>query len=247
MSSRQSHINQCYILHSRAYQDNSLILDCFSLQVGRISFIAKGARKSKKNTISLLQPFKLLSITYLGSKDLKILIGVEEIRQYALKGKAIYCAYYLNELLIRLLGSDNDSQTVFDLYQITLGELEQCHLSLDNILRLFEIQLLSELGYHPNLTEDIQTRLTVEKTKNYYFDPLSGPYQVETLYAKNSLFFSGKSLLAISQLDFSEPSVLKESKLLLRMILLSHLGDSPLKSREVYKQMYANKKIRNGK
>jgi len=49
---------------------------------------------------------------------------------------------------------------------------------------------------------------------------------------------SGKSLTAIDSLTLDNQQILKESKVLLRQILLGYLGDTPLKSREVYRQLY---------
>ncbi|MFK5985278.1 MAG: DNA repair protein RecO [Pseudomonadota bacterium] len=252
MGSRQIQINHCYILHSRAYQDNSLILQCFSLEKGIISVLARGARSSKKQLLSLLQPFQSLSLSYLGRGDLQILTGVEAlaiseqiiqnnvITTFKLTGKAMYCAYYLNELLLRLLALEDSNPDIFALYQKTLFDLQNNKSSLAISLRYFEIQLLNFLGYQPNLMYDVSSSEEIQENRNYYFDPLAGPSEV-TSKNENSLqgrYFSGKNLLAIQSLIFDTPQLQSDSKYLLRQILQSHLGDKPLKSREVYIQMY---------
>jgi len=235
MSQRSAQNNLCYVLHSRPYQENSLILQCLSRERGIISLLSKGARSSKKQLLSLLQPFKPLSISYIGKGDLYILTGVElsstegqDISKPLLQGKSIYCAYYINELLIRLLPQD-----------------EAYKDSFEEVLRIFELSLLTHLGYELNLKYDIHTGKEVDSNKNYYYDPLSGPYEfTDNNFSSNNsqqlphLSISGKTLTAINSLSFDNPQVQKESKILLRQVLNLHLGDKPLKSREVYKQLY---------
>jgi DNA repair protein RecO (recombination protein O) len=243
-------INLCYVLHSYPYQDNSLILQCFSLEQGLISFLSKGARSSKKNLLSLLQPFKLLSISFVGKGDLYTLTGVEQStllenlddNASTLTGKSIYCAYYVNELLLRLLSKGEENTEVFALYQQTIDELLD-KSRLEVVLRNFEIKLLNLLGYQPNLDVDIITGKPVIVGKNYCYDILSGPYETDLSLKKqagNRFIISGLSLLSIKELNLDNSQVLKDSKYLLRQLLLCQLGDKPLKSREVYRQLYGN-------
>ncbi|RLU03653.1 MAG: DNA repair protein RecO, partial [Ketobacter sp.] len=49
--------------------------------------------------------------------------------------------------------------------------------------------------------------------------------------------FSGQHLLAIEQHDYDEPEVAKAAKRLIRLALAPHLGDKPLHSRELFKQL----------
>lgn len=257
-------VNLCYILHSYPYRDNSLILQCLSLERGLISFLSKGARSSKKNLLSLLQPFQPLSITYAGKGDLFILTGVEAssmdtgsaVIKPSLKGKSIYCAYYVNELYLRLLSKDEPNTPAFALYQKTIERLVDQD-KLEKTLRIFEINLLEILGYQPNLDYDIKSGEAVSAAKDYYFDLLSGPYAVDTALTKPEyktqnqiLKISGNTLLSIKSLNFDSAynspcdssQILKQSKQLLTQLLQCHLGDKPLKSKEVYRQLYATNK-----
>lgn len=243
----------CYILHSYPYQENSLILQCLSLERGLIRILSKGARSSKKNLLSLLQPFQLLSISYVGKSDLLILTGVElsitsEVENYSvasgekplLSGQSVYCAYYVNELYMRLLIAEEANTQLFALYQRTIENLYQKD-TLELTLRIFEINFLHLLGYQPNLEHDILSGNKISKNSKYYFDAVSGAYEVNTTLTKvntKNCIVSGKTLLAIKSHNFTQQQTLKESKLLFRHLLLYLLGDKPLKSREVYKQLY---------
>jgi DNA repair protein RecO (recombination protein O) len=256
MGSRQTQTSCCYLLHSRPYQDNDLLIQCLSRDDGIINLLSKGARSSKKGLLSLLQPFQCLSVSYVGSGDLYILTGVEifsleqfsasnsiEFSKLKLCGKSIYCAYYINELILRLLPLGDPFPEVFRLYQKTLVDLKQDNNAVEIVLRIFEISLLTLLGYEPNLQVDIHSGKKIEQDKQYYYDPLSGPYELDhnmTMCNVNQQHpcISGKTLTAINSLTFDNSQVQKESKILLRQVLLCYLGDKPLKSREVYRQLY---------
>ena len=249
MGKRQIQTNLCYLLHSRAYQDNSLIIQCLSRENGVINLFAKGARSSKKQLLSLLQPFQCLSISYIGKSDLYILTGVElstidnhSLTKPLLQGKSVYCAYYINELILRLLPLAEAYPDVFNLYQQTILDL-QFKETYEKVLRVFELSLLTHLGYELNLKYDIYTGKKIDANNFYYYDPLSGPYESlsDNNFSNNiqqHQRISGKILTAIYSLAFDSPQVLRVSKNLLRQVLNYHLGDKPLKSRAVYKQLY---------
>lgn len=242
MSSRIIHkYQETYILHCREFQDNSLILSCFTKEQGIISILAKGARSSKKNYNCLLQPFLNNSISCVQSKsELFILTEVSENRtqskQQVLQGKALYCAYYLNEIILRLVPENEAYIHLFDLYKKTLNKL----LDTDQIaliLRYFELHLLHQLGYTPNFVIDTFSDEEIDEDETYLFDPLSGPYKVKINNDKR-FKVSGSTLWNLSDFSIPDSQTLKESKYLLRLILKHYLGSKPLKSREVYQQMY---------
>ena len=94
------------VLHYYNYRDSSLIVNFFLSDYGKISAIAKGikGKKSKQNQFALLQPFQKLKISLTGKHELLILKNIESTSiNWKLSGKPLYCAYYLNELLLRLL------------------------------------------------------------------------------------------------------------------------------------------------
>ena len=49
-------LNPSFILHHRSYRETSLLLDVFSREHGRVSLVAKGARKQQNDRRALLQP-----------------------------------------------------------------------------------------------------------------------------------------------------------------------------------------------
>jgi DNA repair protein RecO (recombination protein O) len=51
---------------------------------------------------------------------------------------------------------------------------------------------------------------------------------------ENSLIFEGKNLLAMAGDEWTDEEVLKDAKKIMRLAIGRHLGDRPLKSRELF-------------
>ena len=94
-----------YVLHKRPYRETSMLVDFFTLEQGRVSAVAKGARgNSKSDRKSLLQGFQKAELDLSGRSNLKNLGKIEASGAVIrLSEKALYCGFYLNEILSRAL------------------------------------------------------------------------------------------------------------------------------------------------
>ena len=228
-----------YILHSRAYQNTSLLVDAFTANYGRIRFVAKGARRLKSAFAGKLQVFTPLLISWSGKGDLYTLNSAElaSFRKNnsvtgALRGSALISAYYLNELLIRFVSLEDPHSDLFYYYVDTLDKLFYKQ-SIENTLRNFEKWLLEETGYSLVLTHDARTGKAVTEDQVYLYDIAEGP----RIYKTNDnagLQVSGKTLIELDRGSFSGKDTLRQAKQLMRMIIASHLGDKPLKTRKLF-------------
>ena len=251
------------ILHHYNYRDSSLIVNFFLSDFGKVSAIAKGVKgkKSKQNQLALFQPFQKLTVSLTGKQELLILKSIELTSQsnfepilsaWDLSGKSLYCAYYINELLLRLLPSHTDCSEIFSLYEQVLnilshssdqesstqGSSNQYDLKhFEAPLRIFELKFLEYLGYGLNLSHDIQSDLPIDIEKQYYYIIDSGPTESSLNGIKN-LEISGKTLIDLSHAKLSDKKTLQESKQLLKWAIAEHLDNKPLKSREMFKQLY---------
>jgi DNA repair protein RecO (recombination protein O) len=225
-------LQPAWVLHQRDYRDTSLLLEVLTAEHGRIGLVARGVRGKRSNTRALLQPYRALLLSWTGRGELHTLTGVEEAEAYRpLIGERLLCGYYLNELLIRLLHRDDPVEGVCDLYAQAIGELRG-ELASEVILRRFELALLELLGYAPPLDCTAEGE-PVEAEHDYGYLPEHGPQAL----AGHRFSVSGRTLLALAAGQLEDPRVLREAKLLLRMILRPYLGDKPLKSRELFRQL----------
>ena len=114
-----------YILHQRPFRDTSQILEIFSRDYGRLSLVSRGSRSPKSRLKAILQPFQALQANWSGRGEMPSLGRVEavSIKRPLLKSAALPCAFYMNELIMRLLHKHDVHDDVFELYQNTLHVL----------------------------------------------------------------------------------------------------------------------------
>ena len=164
-----------YLLHYTPWRDTSFIVDLFTLEHGRLGLVARGARSAKPATRALYQPFRPLLVSWTGEGELRTLTGIEDSgAPLALGGAALASAYYLNELVLRLLGKEQPQPALFAHYALAIASLETDGASaaaLETILRTFELQLLETTGLLPDLARCAPGGAPVDAARRYRFDP----------------------------------------------------------------------------
>jgi DNA repair protein RecO (recombination protein O) len=231
-------LSPAFVLHRRRYRDTSLLLELFSQRQGRVVVIAKGALSGRKNRAGLLQPFIPLLADWRGRGEIQTLTQVEQAgRGIPLQGRALYCGFYLNELLVRLSQRNDPQVTLFASYGRSLAELA-AGADMDHALRRFELALLTALGLAPELTFTAEHGQSVSPTGRYRVDPLGGPRPAGT---DDGRAVSGSTLLALASGEELSDTARQEGRRLLRELLAHHLGDRPLKSRELFQSLYVDK------
>ncbi|MEQ1738912.1 MAG: DNA repair protein RecO [Methyloglobulus sp.] len=228
MSETVVHFQPAYILHQQHYGETSLIIDALTRDFGRISLIAKGIRKTKSKFAGILRPFVAVSLSFVGKTDLRTLTNAEMIGlSNELTGLTLYCGFYVNELLCSFLHKDDPHPEVFEDYQECLSQLVQ-GTHVESALRVFELNLMGNIGYGVNLNYDLRHEKTIASNKKYVFNKDDG------LIEDANGQFSGSVLQAIEQRQFDDPHVLSEAKMLMRIVIDSHLQGRQLKSRSVF-------------
>ncbi len=233
-------LDACFVLHYRLYRETSLLVDLLSQQHGRVTVVARGARRKHCAFKGLLQPFTPLFATWVGRRELKTLRSVEAKQaSYRLNGRALWCGLYVNEILLRLLQAGIAFPVLFQRYEETLVQLAGSHNDLDALercLRLFERDLLQALGYGLQLTHVADTGLPIVADNYYYYEFEHGfREQQEHSFGKRN--YRGSSLLALQQGCLDDAATLADVKRLLRSVFTLLLGNKPLKSKELFMQV----------
>lgn len=222
---------KAFILHSRPYSESSLIIDLFVATMGRVTVIAKGARRKRSSLKGVLQPFTPLIVQYTGSGNVKTLSHVEAISlSLPLYGTALYSGFYLNELIHRVIISESDTSVLFQAYLDGLQQLAQ-QIHPEKVLRRFELTLLDSLGYSVDFEHCYATGDSIIDTMNYQFESEKG--FISSLM-QNSTSYSGKELRAFASRTFDDEESLKAAKRFTRMALKPYVGSKPFKSRELF-------------
>lgn len=229
-----------FILHQRDYSETSLLLEVYTANHGRIGLIAKGARRASSRLRGVLKPFQRLLIGWSGKGELAVLTGAEaDGPGCPLEGAALYCGFYLNEVLLRLLHRHDPHGALFDAYEAALQRLRM-DTSNEPVLRVFEKNLLRELGYGLVLDQDIEARTPIDGRAMYDYILDRGPVRLahpELNRPVEGVRVRGTSLLALAQESLSDPVALRDAKALMRAALARHLGDRPLHSRKLFRRV----------
>lgn len=217
---------QAYILHSRPYKETSALVDIFTTH-GRQRAVLRGARSKRGSSA---RPFVLLELQLRGRGELKTIASLEVAGSYhLLQGERLFCAMYLNELLMRLLPLADAQPELYAHYELTLHALSE-NMALEPLLRTFEWMLLEQLGYGFSLERDI-SGTGIEAGSWYALQPESGLVRLHSLQPGA---FAGEDLLALAQTRWQDKQVLQTAKRLMRQALAPHLGSRPLMSRELF-------------
>lgn len=228
-------LQPCFVIHRRDYRDSSLLLELFTLNEGRLPAIARGAKSGRAQSATLLQPFTPLQVGLIGRGEIKTLGQVEqEGRGLALPGKLLYCGFYLNELLMRLLQRNDPHERLFAYYFEALSDLAKGE-AIDLCLRKFEVRLLQELGYELLLDRDAETGSPILPERIYEYRIEQGPIEARGVATAGGLQVQGRTLLSLHTGTPMDRAQLVEAKHLMRKILALYLGDRPLKSRELFR------------
>ncbi len=227
-----------YLLHSRAFRDDKLLLDLLLPEQGRLRAVARRPGK-KQGGRSHWPAFALLAVQLTGRGELKTVRALEE-QQPALQfqGNFLFSAMYINELLCRIWPQDVASEHLFALYQQSLLDLAaaQPHPGLlQPVLRRFEFMLLAELGVPVDLTFDAQQQpLAVDGL--YQWQAEAGLVRTGFIDAngrQHGVGWPGEALMAIARGQWHDES-LRVAKQLCRYLLQPLLGNQPLASRALF-------------
>ncbi len=231
-------LQPAYILHRRPFRETSLLLQVLTADYGRIALVARGVRTERSKLRAVLQPFSPLVLSFQGRGDLMTLQSAESNGlPLFLQGERLASGFYLNELLVRFLPESDASPTLFAAYSRTLTAIaaSSASNSLELTLRLFEKQLLEELGYGLLFIQSIPDAQPFFAERFYRFYPGQGfVLSSADEMARCDTVFSGKSLLALASGALPDENSLRDAKRLLRMALAALPGARPLQSRRLF-------------
>lgn len=235
-------LTAAYVLHQQPYRNTSLLVEAVTADAGRVGLVARGVRSRSNPSAALLQPFHPLLLAWQGRGELKTLSRVEEAGPAQVpEGRALFAAYYCNELLLRLCQRESPEQAAFAAYAQVLGELAAGGRT-EPALRSFELDLLDALGYAPPIAVAADSGEPVTAAAEYDFLGERGPVAATpgARPVPASVRVSGHQLLALAARELDDPAVLRSARAILRLALEPLLGNRPLKTRQVYRSLFGS-------
>jgi DNA repair protein RecO (recombination protein O) len=195
-----------FVLHSYPHRETSLIIDVLTRDHGRLALVAKGAKRPHSALRGVLQTFQPLALSWSGKSELRTLTGAEWVGgMLPLAGDALLCGFYVNELLVKFCGREDPHPQLFQHYVVTLARLAHDEPAVQ-VLRSFERVLLRETGYAMALNRTVSRKTVVAE---------------------------GQTLLDMEADDYHRPQTVAQSKTLMRFLLNTYLGGTPLATRQI--------------
>lgn len=214
-----------FVLHSYPWRETSLILEVFTRDHGRVALVARGAKRPTSQFRGLLSPFCPLAVSWSGKGEVKTLVRLEWLGgMVPLRGEALLSAFYVNELLVRLLARGDAHESLFGAYVEALRVLALEGVAHEAGLRGFELDLLADIGY--GLPAEFEDEAHVLRSGQLLPVSLAGA-------SSEDLVVPASTLSAMAQKEFSDPRVAAEAKTVLRALIRYHLGERPLNTRRI--------------
>jgi DNA repair protein RecO (recombination protein O) len=238
-TSRSATSQLAYVLHSYDWSESSLIVELFTRAQGRVVVVAKGAKKPTSNFRAVLMQFVPLN-ALLGKTPADEQAEILNLRSAEWAGGApllpagvLFSGFYLNELLLKLLVRQEAHAVLFDAYADTLAALGQDEAAA---LRAFELVLLRELGWLPELACVTLTTQPLQPAAHYTLQPeaglvasAQGPTGAQWVALEAALAQGHHAALRAACAPAA--GALRGP---LRDLLHYHLGDSKLRTRQVW-------------
>ena len=166
------------VLRTIDYGESDRIVNFLTEDTGKISGIAKGARKSRKRFANALEPFSLLSLSLSVKKNGGLALIEEAAIVDHFSGirsdleKTLTAAYFM-ELIDQFLPEGKRHPELFDLASDYLSFLDREPFSA-NIVRFFELRFLRLTGYEPVLDRCTTCNQPLQPSLVYAFSPSRG-------------------------------------------------------------------------
>ena len=168
------------VLRSRPHGESDKIVTFLTKNCGKVTGIAKGAKRSQRRFVNVLESFTHIQLRFRPSHTdgLAFIFGCDLLQSFRgpsrdLQGFAI--ASYVSELVDVMVTGQEVGQEIYLLLLKSLQTLEEVpNLSL-TFLPTFELLLLAHTGYAPHLTDCRQCGCDAQKDESpWVFSPSLG-------------------------------------------------------------------------
>lgn len=216
MTMARAEVTAAFLIHARPYRETDKLCELFTEKFGRIRcrMSARTPEAYRQFELKLTDSTALQSVTGFRYTQ-PVLIDSNQARMMA---------FYVNELLYRLLPAGHSDSSLFGRYVSTLLYLNQ-QTTVSAVLRYWEQGLLTANGQAVDYFRDA-SNMPINPQQRYRF-------QCQTGFVPDSQGrYPGELLRAIAKLDFSAPGALSVARECQRMQIDQLLQGRKLCSRD---------------
>jgi len=184
------------------------IVTFFSPELGKVTGIAKGAKRSKQRFVNKLEEFSLLQIIYRPARHDSLLFLVEaELDDAFLSLRSDFRRYivatFIIELTLRFTREHDPDSNLFSLLHWAMRSLDEGDEPLQ-VAALFHLRLLGTAGYQPDLGRCSYCRKNVSAPACYSLHPGSGSLVCNTCRKEKSSPLAPLSVQTLKFLDYAQ-------------------------------------------
>ncbi len=229
--SKERRVNEddaAFVLQSWNWKETSLLVEFLTLNHGKVIAVARGAKRAGSHFRGLLTAFSPLKISFTGQNEVKNLMRAQWLGGYfPIEGDALFSAFYVNELLIRLLPREDAMPQLFASYAKVLEKLAGSEATHPAALRTFELELMEMLGYGLPVTGE-----------PWYWDGEElKPWNEGVIESERHLVISAEMIRKLHDRDFRSKETLNFAKVLMRKMITHYAGDKPLNTRRIFEEL----------
>ena len=165
------------LLRRRDVNDADRVVIVLTPRAGKLELIAKGVRKTSSRKAGHLEPFMHVTLQVAQARTWDIITEVatvETFRNLRQSLDGIAAASYVGELLDSFVESDDESQPIWELALFVLRAIDEqagagaAGAIRPELLRWFDLQLLSLTGFAPQLFRCVACERPLEPTLNFF-------------------------------------------------------------------------------
>ncbi len=151
------------------------ILTFYTPKLGKIQGVAKAVRKPKSKLSGHLEMLSYSQVTLARGKNIDVVIGSQTFKPFlSIKNDLDLLSYalYMAEMVNQFTPPETEDPQIFELLTSTLDELSIAK-DKELLTRYFDLHLLRQAGYRPELEKCVICRKTLEPVTNS-FAPSAG-------------------------------------------------------------------------
>ncbi len=176
MSKPRNYQTEAIIIKKTKLGEADRILTLYTPHLGKIQAVAKGVRRPRSKMAGHLELLTHSLVSLARGRNLDTITGSQTINSFLpLKSnlELASCALYTIELVDQFTADHIENYPLFQSLLETMGYLCQAGNN-ELVLRYFELHLLNEVGYRPQLQRCVSCQATLEPTINSFCSAAGG-------------------------------------------------------------------------
>ena len=168
------------VLRGRPHGESDKIVTFLTKDWGKVTGIAKGAKRSQRRFVNVLEPFTHIQLRFRPTRtdELAFIFGCDLLQSFRGPSRDLQCfasASYVCELVDVMVTGREAGQEIYTLLLKSMQTLEGANSVSRAFLPTFELLLLTHTGYAPHLTDCHQCgRDTNTQESLWVFSPSIG-------------------------------------------------------------------------